>query len=120
MALNVTGFSSSALDYKAFHDDAVVNTMVGNVTGAAGRLYHLHFDNVGGAAVYYKIYFSAEASTANDPDMKVFVGATDAEILEIPGGVPFTELSYHCTTDIGPANSPTASGTTVKLFGVTS
>lgn len=121
MALNVSGFSSTALEYKAFHDTAVVNTMVGNVTGSSGRLYHLQFDNTAAnTAVYYKIYFSASASVANDPDLKIYVAGSTQEILEIPGGVAFTELSYMCSTTIGGNANQGASGTVVKLYGVTS
>ena len=68
MALNVTGFSSTALDYKAFHDTAVTGVLVGNVTGSSGRLYHLQLDNTtAGTAVYYKIYFIFLIGTSIKP-----------------------------------------------------
>lgn len=121
MALNVTGFSSASLDYKAFHDTAVVNTMVGNVTGTSGRLYHLQLDNSSSnTAVYYKVYFDADKATSDDPDLKIYVPGSTQEILEIPGGVAFTQLSYFVTTTNATSNSQAASGTTVKLYGVTS
>jgi hypothetical protein len=121
MALNVTGFSSASLDYKAFHDTAVVNTMVGNVTGTSGRLYHLQLDNSSSnTAVYYKVYFDADKATSDDPDLKIYVPASTQEILEIPAGVAFTQLSYFVTTTNATSNSQAASGTTVKLYGVTS
>lgn len=120
MGLNVTGFSSTALDYKAFHDTTVTEVLVGNVTGSSGRLYHLHLDNTAAStAVYYKIYFTASAGAADDPDMKIYVPGSTQEILEIPGGVAFTELSYLAATSIASGNQA-ASNTVVKLYGVTS
>jgi len=118
---NVTGFSSASLDYKAFHDTAVINTMVGNVTGSSGRLYHLQLDNTAtSTAIYYKIYFDADKATSDDPDLKIYVPGSTQEILEIPGGIAFTQLSYFVTTVNATSANQTVSNTVVKLYGVTS
>ena len=125
MALTVTGFSATTFDYKAFQDTAVVNTMVGNVTGSAGNLYEIEVENGGNSVIYAKIYLRASVTTAEDPDIKLEIPAnggsgTVTEKLCIPGGLAFSELSYFVTTTSATSNSQAASGTTVKMYGVTS
>jgi len=121
MALTVSGFTGKSLDYKAFHDTDVPNTMVGNVTGTSGTLYHLFMDNTAaGTAAYYYIYFDADVTVASYPDIKIYVAGSTYEVLEIPGGVSFTQLSYYVTTDVQPDGAPAATGTVQKLYGVTS
>lgn len=119
MALTVSGFSSTSLDYKAFQDTAVTNVMVGNVTGNAGSLYSLDVTNSTGTVMYIKIYFSAAAIVTADPDLKLLIAGSTREVITIPGGVPFTELSYFATTTIT-TGSPAVTGGTVLLSGVTS
>ena len=120
MALTVSGFSSSTLDYKAFNDTAVVNVMVGNVTGTSGTLYSLDVTNGVNALMYLKIYLDAAAVLSGDPDIKIQIVGSTREVLTFPGGIPFTELSYFATTTIGTSGSPSAPGGTVSLMGVTS
>lgn len=120
MALTVSGFSSTALDYKAFQDTAVVNVMVGNVTGSSGTLYSLDMTNSTGSVMYIKIYLSAAAVKSADPDWKIQVAGSTREVITLPSGLTFTELSYFATTTQTTSGSPSAPGGAVSISGVTS
>ena len=58
MALKVSGFSSTALDYKIVYFDnqsSPTAAIQENVTGASGRWYSVDIDNKSGSSVFVKL-----------------------------------------------------------------
>jgi len=120
MALTVTGFSTTALDYKIVNESGSVNTMDGNVTGSSGSLYFLDIDNQVSAVMYIKVYTTANAVIADDPSIKFELASTAKEKIVFPDGLAFTELSFFSTTTKATSGSPSAPGGTVTITAVTS
>ena len=104
MALKVSGFNSSALDYKIVYFDnqsTPTAAIQENVTGSNGILYSVDIDNKSGSVAVVRLsdYPSPVLgnSTAGQADMFWAVPATTAKRIEIPGGVAFSQLNLWTT-----------------------
>ena len=100
MALTISEFGTPTLKYRILKEDGATTNAIsfhGNVTGATGSLYDIYIVN-GNAGMFLKVYFSAGAASSDDPDLKIELATGVTELISIPGGVVFTELSFFFTT----------------------
>ena len=122
MALTISEFGTPTLGYKILKEDGGTTNAIsfhGNATGSNGTLYAIHVAN-GNAAMFLKVYFGAAAAKGDDPDLKIEIAANATEMISLPGGVAFTELSFFSTTDAATGASPTAPGVAVVVYMITS
>tara|TARA_R100000458_G_C8246589_1_gene224415 strand:+ start:334 stop:699 length:366 start_codon:yes stop_codon:yes gene_type:complete len=121
MALKVSGYSSTALTYKTVEQGTVTQTADVDVLGTSGTLYSLDLDNQHSSTVYIKFFLSAGEYTAgtSEPDLMFRIAASTSRKLDIPGGLPFSQLTFWAND--GPNTSDTdAPGGTVVVIAVCS
>mgnify|MGYP003628706485 CR=1 FL=1 len=122
MALTISEFGTPTLGYKILKEDGATTGAIsfhGNATGSSGTLHDIYVTN-GAAGMFLKIYFGSAAAKSDDPDLKIQIQSGQTELISLPGGVAFTELSFFSTTDEATGASPTAPGVAVVVYMITS
>lgn len=111
MALKVSAFASNVLDYKVVYQSDATGTVDSNVTGSSGRLYSIDIDNGnnGSQIEYFRVTLDTETVTSGTtiPDMCIRVKGGERKWVEIPGGIPFTYLSFWCTSEDAESSTQT-------------
>ena len=122
MALTISEFGTPTLGYRILKEDGGTTNAItfhGNATGTSGKLHDIYVVN-GAAGMFLKIYFSAAAASSDDPDIKIELASGATEMISLPGGVSFTELSFFSTVTGATSNSQAAPGVAVVVYMITS
>ncbi len=101
MALKVSGFSGTAIDYKIVEFDnsnTPTSAIQENVTGTSGAWYSITCAVTGGSPVYVRLWDGSTPTLGTDPPTWTFrVKNGETERVEVPGGVSFTQLNLATT-----------------------
>tara|TARA_R110000824_G_scaffold192464_3_gene374654 strand:- start:12141 stop:12506 length:366 start_codon:yes stop_codon:yes gene_type:complete len=117
MAITRGGLGRRSLAYKVTFDNAVTNTMVVDVTGAAGAVYALEVIT-GGGAIFLRFYDAlAPVAGTTVPVMTFMVPAASTFSTIIPEGIGFVNGISYCATkhDSNPSEN-TAPDATATLY----
>ena len=115
MATTATTFHD-AVDYKIIRESATTTTVISNVTTTPGSLYSVKMINGSSSIAYLKIFDAAAVTLGTtQPILVLPVAGSGNEVYEIPGGLPFTTLSFAATLNQNPLDTTVPSGGTVDV-----
>ena len=119
MAIKVSGFSGTAIDYKIVDFDNT-NTPTAaiqeNVTGTSGAWYSVVCTVTGGSPVYVRLWDGSTPTLATDPSTWTFrVKNGETERIEVPGGVAFTQLNLATTGAVAALDNTAPAACTVTI-----
>jgi len=122
MALTVSAFTSTTLDYKIVKETASTSTPVNNVTGASGSLYSISVTNAASQPVYVKLVDSTSSVPGTTaPSLMLKVANGTSLTWQVPGGVVFANgFSFWAVQLPGVGDSTAPSGGNVAVVLVTS
>ena len=111
MALSSAQFDSTVLTYRIIKQTITNATPNVDVTSESGRLYEISLVNGSSSNAYFKLTLTDEAVTVGTtlPEMMIRVNAAESKRWSIPGGLPFTRLSFWAVT--GPTDNNTTAPT---------
>jgi len=112
MALSVSGFRPT-FDYKIVYETAGGTTANKNVTLESGSLLSVDINNQYGTNACYVRIFDGDDPTPGTsiPQFTFRCASADSQRYEIPGGIPFSSLSFWVTRNKSPTDTtaPTVS-----------
>lgn len=119
MALKVSSYNSTALQHKIVYQSTVTQTTDIDVLGSSGTLYSLALDNNHSGTIYLKVYLSSDEYVAavSEPDLMFRIPASTQKVITIPGGLPFSQLTFWANSAPG-TTSTSAPGGTVLLTAI--
>jgi hypothetical protein len=119
MALKVSSYNSTALQHKIVYQSTVTQTVDVDVLGSSGTLYSLDIDNNHSGTIYFKVYLSSDeyVTATNEPDLMFRIPASTQKLISMPGGLPFSQLTFWANDAPG-TTSTSAPGGTVLLTAV--
>ena len=111
MALSSAQFDSTVLTYRIIKQTITNATPNVDVTSESGSLYEIFLVNGSSSNAYLKMSINDAAITVGTttPELMIRVNAGESKRWSIPGGLPFTRLSFWAVT--GPTDNNTTAPT---------